>query len=167
MQITLPENTTHIVICTSGNNRGNNNKQLGNVANNVTLDINADSGGGDTCCKRNNLQKECTCKNMVQRDDPQEIVKTSKVHVASTTNTSHVNFATNLIQQVVASAEKNVANLRKNNEEHGIDPTEIDDFSNDGSKKANYNCAECGKSYSTSSNLARHRQTHRYYKITR
>ena len=164
MQITLPENTTHIVICTSG--RGNNSKQLGNVSNNnsVTLDINADSGGDDTCCNRTNLlgMKDCSCKNIDQRHD-QGIVKEGKVRV--NTNTSHLNFATNLIQHVVGSAEKDVANLCKNNEEDAIDPSETDDFCIDGSKRAHYNCAECGKSYSTSSNLARHRQTHRYYKI--
>ena len=168
MQITLPENTTHIVICTSGN-RGTTNKQLGNVSNNnsVTLDINAASGGDQTCCNRTNLlgMKECTCKNIIQRDEDQGTVKSSKVHVATTTNTSHVNFATNLIQHVVASAEKNVTNLCRNNEGDVIDATENDEFNNDESKKGHYNCAECGKSYSTSSNLARHRQTHRYFKV--
>ena len=160
MQITLPENTTHIVICTSG--RGNNNKPIGNALNNsVTLDINSGSGG-DTCCNRSNLSgmKDCNCRNNVPGEYP--IVNKSNIHVASSTNTSHMNYATNLIPNAAVCTENNVANKCNDNDEHPIDPLEADDSGNDGSKKAQYNCAECGKSYSTSSNLARHRQTHRY-----
>ena len=45
MQITLPENTTHIVICTSG--RGNNNEQNkdNNSNTSLTLDIKPNSSG--------------------------------------------------------------------------------------------------------------------------
>ena len=134
MQITLPENTTHIVICTS--NRNNNNQTSNSSHNSVTLDINP-NGGEAECCNRSNIS-----------------------HIP-TTAPSPGYFGAEVIKSVVDSVEKKMV---KTNEACNVKtaPPILSGISNNGGgKRAHYNCAECGKTYSTSSNLARHRQTHR------
>ena len=154
MQITLPENTTHIVICTSG--RGKNNNQIGQVSNNsVTLDINPDGSGGP-CCNRASLSSihDSACNNSIREDDPM-----MKQHrVATTKDTSGLSFGTRLVKGVVDCVEKDFVN---SSDPRDVTTISSDECSSEGSRKPQYNCAECGKAYSTSSNLARHRQTHR------
>ena len=158
MQITLPENTTHIVICTSG--RGTNNNQNYNVSNNsVTLDINPDGSGVGACCNQTNLSNlnDSLCNNIIREDDT-NIMKQNRIQVGTTTDSSDISVGARLLKSVVDCVEKRMVN--------SSDPRDVttilsDDGSNEGGKKPHYNCAECGKAYSTSSNLARHRQTHR------
>ena len=149
MQITLPENTTHIVICTSGAKGNNNKNDMG--TNSLTLDINPDSNGqpNGSYCNQGSLCHKNGCR--CSRD------LTIKQVPANLPTVLHSSFKTN------AECNLNGYNDVTATNSHIKEPIlpETDRDSIERNRQSNYNCGECGKTYSTSSNLARHRQTHR------
>ena len=153
MQITLPENTTHIVICTSG--RGNNNDQINgnNSSTSVTLDINPKSSAAPIYKNIKQVQ-EIKTHGSPNSNSFNDISINNSNQIFSSPNSAASTTTNNLID---GRKEKSIAP-----EGHLHEPFSNDDSINESGKKSNYNCSECGKSYSTSSNLARHRQTHRY-----
>ena len=152
MQITLPENTTHIVICTSG--RGNNNDQINgnNSSTSVTLDINPKSSAAPIYKNIKQVQ-EIKAYESPNANSFNDISINNSNQIFSSPNSAASTTTNNLID---GRKEKSIAP-----EGHLHEPFSNDDLNNESGKKSNYNCSECGKSYSTSSNLARHRQTHR------
>ena len=153
MQITLPENTTHIVICTSG--RGNNNDQINgnNSSTSVTLDINPKSSEAPIYKNIKQVQ-EIKAHGSPNSNSFNDISINNSNQIFTSPNSAAITTTNNLND---GRREKSVAP-----EGHLHETYSNDDSINESGKKSNYNCSECGKSYSTSSNLARHRQTHRY-----
>lgn len=167
MQITLPENTTHIVICTSG--RANNNEPINdnNSSTSLTLDINPSTSNTPFYQSVDRVQG-----NKGYGDSNAKGINDIPVGNKSQIFLSQNNVAMNHRNQVIKHMtddrkEPNNVGSIHNQERNSSDASTNDDYMNDGGKKSNYNCSECGKSYSTSSNLARHRQTHRYVLLKR
>ena len=168
MQITLPENTTHIVICTSDSRGENNNKQQqrSNHHKSVTLDINPDSGCRSSCHHNRdpNISNEsnCSCNNPMPKEDPSSYGNHMQIPPSSTPLSINAG-PHSLIPTEVDRSERNIQISNTGNPKYTIDSVNNEEYINDedGNRKTNYNCSECGKCYSTSSNLARHRQTHR------
>ena len=161
MQITLPENTTHIVICTSG--RGNNNEPIkdNNSSTSLTLDINPTTSNAPFYQSVDRVQV-----NKGYGDSNAKELNNIPVGNNSQIFSSQKNEALKHGHQFIkymtdGRKEQTDVGLIQNRERNQSDASANDDYMNDGGKKSNYNCSECGKSYSTSSNLARHRQTHR------
>ena len=117
VELTVPENTTHIVICTSNDVR--------NANNNISVDLATPLGPGNT------LQGPSL------NGDPGDEEEIDPPSMASQVPPTIV-----------------------------VKPAKIMSKTNALNKKNDYTCLECGKTYSTSSNLARHRQTHRQVKVT-
>ena len=112
VELTVPENTTHIVICTSNDVKNTNN--------NISVDLATTLGPSSTLQGPNpngdpGDEEEIDPPSMTNQVSPTILVKPAKI-------------------------------MSKANGLH---------------KKNDYTCLECGKTYSTSSNLARHRQNHR------
>ena len=153
MQITLPENTTHIVICTSGRGNGNDQINGNNSSTSVTLDINPKSSEAPIY---KNVKK-------VQEIEAYGSPNTNSFNNISINNSNQIFSSPN---SITATTTKNLIDGRREKsdvpEGYLHEVSSNDDSINESGKKSNYNCSECGKSYSTSSNLARHRQTHRY-----
>ena len=112
VELTVPENTTHIVICTSNDVR--------NANNNISVDLATPLGPSNT------LQGPSL------NGDPGDEVEIDPPSMA------------NQVPPTII-----------------VKPAKIMSKPNALNKKNDYTCLECGKTYSTSSNLARHRQTHR------
>ena len=167
MQITLPENTTHIVICTSDARGENNNKQQQRSHHkSVTLDINPDSGCRKSFCHNRDPnilnERSCSCNNPIPKEDLNGYGNQMQIHPQPKplpiTDGLH-----SLKTSEVDRSERNIQIANTGNPKYTIDSVNNEEYVNDedGNRKTNYNCSECGKCYSTSSNLARHRQTHR------
>ena len=161
MQITLPENTTHIVICTSG--RGNNNKQNSGCIpgnNSVTLDINPDPVGPLCCNETCRLsRKGCACNSSTRGNDT--IIKRNKIPIETNKTKASLSLEVNRSKSAADCGKEKIVSLGQPNDEFHVDSVASDEWCNEEGRKGQYHCAECGKCYSTSSNLARHRQTHR------
>ena len=168
MQITLPENTTHIVICTSDSRGENNNKQQqrSNHHKSVTLDINPDSGCRSSCFHNRdpNISNEssCSCNNPMPKEDLSSYGNHMQIPPSSTPLS--INAGPHSLKATEGDrSERNIQISNPGNPKYTIDSVNNEEYvgDEDGNRKTNYNCSECGKCYSTSSNLARHRQTHR------
>ena len=162
MQITLPENTTHIVICTSG--RGNNNEPIKdhNASTSLTLDINPNTSNTPFYQNFDTVQGKKGYGNN-NANEINDIPIGNKSQMFSSQKNISVNHVTKIVKHMTDGRnEQTDEGLIHNQEGNLSDTSTNDNYMNDGGKKSNYNCSECGKSYSTSSNLARHRQTHRY-----
>jgi len=110
MQITLPENATHIVICTASNER-----------------------------KEIQIPRFPSPITPVKQQQQQQQVKQQQVQQ----------------QQQQVQRKKFPKSFQEN--------VEISKVANKKtSSRLEHACGECGKKYSTSSNLARHKQTHRW-----
>ena len=160
MQITLPENTTHIVICTSG--RGNNNEQTkdNNSNTSLTLDIKPNSSGTSLFDNVGKLQEIRGIANTKVKHI-NNISMNDRAHYFPSTIKVAMHLETKTKDMADDGNEQGGSNLTNTQEGCLRETSTNDEFGSDGGKKSHYNCSECGKSYSTSSNLARHRQTHR------
>jgi len=133
MQITLPENTTHIVICTSGDAKDPSSKSL---VGNVTATSVVGLGGSNS---RN--RSEISIRNLVKTNNNNNSEGGGGGSISNSNKKD--------LSRIKAAATNNVTG----------DGTAASGKAESG--KQEYECAECGKTYSTSSNLARHKQTHR------
>ena len=114
VELTVPENTTHIVICTSNDVR--------NANNNISVDLATPLGPSNNTLHGPSLNGDPGYEEEI---DPPSMA-------------SQVPPPTIVVKPAKIMSKPNALN-----------------------KKNDYTCLECGKTYSTSSNLARHRQTHR------
>ena len=161
MQITLPENTTHIVICTSG--RGNNNEQIkdNNSSTSLTLDINPNSSGTSLFENVEKLQEIKGFAN-TKIKHINNVSINNRAQFVPSSNKVAMHLGTKTKDMADDGNEKGDYNSINSQEGYLTETSTNDEFGNESGKRSHYNCSECGKSYSTSSNLARHRQTHRY-----